>query len=94
VDFQFEWDEVKARSNSDKHGVTFTEATTIFADPFLLTFVDDVHGDAEDRFISIGESEQQRLLLVIHTERNYRIRLISARRATRKEQKTYEQRPA
>lgn len=90
VNVQFEWDEAKARSNVSKHGITFTEATTIFAEPFLLTFLDD-YAEYEDRLISIGESEQRRLLLVVHVDRNATIRLISARRATRKERDTYEQ---
>lgn len=89
MDVQFEWDDVKARSNASKHGVTFAEAITIFAEPFLLTFFDK-HAEYEDRFISIGESEQRRLLLVVHVDRNATIRIISARRATRKERDTYE----
>lgn len=91
MDFQFEWDEVKAFSNKDKHGVTFEEATTVFQDPFLVTFLDEYQSDYEDRFISIGISERQRLLLVIHTDRGDAIRIISAREATRKERKTYGQ---
>ena len=89
MDVQFEWDDVKARSNVSKHGITFAEATTIFAEPLLLTFFDN-HAEYEDRFISIGESEQRRLLLVVHIDRNATIRIISARRATRKERDTYE----
>lgn len=94
MDIQFEWDEVKALSNIEKHGVTFEEAVTAFQDPFLITFFDEYHSDYEDRFMSIGISERQRLLLVIHADRdNNSIRIISARRATKKERETYEQQP-
>ena len=54
----FEWDEIKARINFEKHKISFDEASTIFTDPFLLTFVDDIHSDQEERFISIGLSEK------------------------------------
>lgn len=92
MDIQFEWDEVKALSNTEKHGVTFEEATTIFQDPFLVTFFDEYHSEYEDRFISIGVSERQRLLLVVHADQdNNTIRIISARSATRRERETYEQ---
>ena len=94
MDIQFEWDEVKALSNVEKHGVAFEEAVTVFQDPFLITFFDEHHSDYEDRFISIGISERQRLLLVVHADRNNNsIRIISARRATKKERETYEQQP-
>lgn len=92
MDIQFEWDDVKAQANIIKHKVSFEEAATIFQDPFLITFFDDTHSDKEDRFISIGDSDQKRLLLVIHTEQEDAIRIISARSATRKERATYEQR--
>ena len=88
---QFEWDGVKARSNVIAHGVSFEEAVTIFYDPFLITFFDELHSDFEDRFVSLGESDQQRILLVIHTDRDAVIRIISVRIATRKERQTYEQ---
>lgn len=91
----FEWDENKARSNLEKHKVSFDEARTIFADPFLLTFVDEVHSDKEERFISIGLSESNRVLLVVHTEREEKretiiIRIISCRKATSVERERYE----
>lgn len=92
MDIQFEWDEVKALSNVRKHGVSFEEAVTIFQDPFLIAFFDEYHSDYEDRFISIGISERQRLLLVVHADRDKNIiRIISARSATKKERETYEQ---
>lgn len=91
MDFLFEWDEAKARENARKHKVTFEEAVSVFTDPFLLTFPDDKHSDSEDRFISIGRSERRRVLLVVHTDRGDAIRLISCRKATSAERKTYEQ---
>ena len=91
----FEWDENKARSNLEKHKVSFDEARTIFADPFLLTFADEVHSDKEERFISIGLSESNRVLLAVHTEREEKretiiIRIISCRKATSAERERYE----
>ena len=87
----FEWDEDKALSNFEKHGVSFEEAATVLADPMALTIPDPQHSDAEDRFISLGESYRRRLIVVVHTERSDRIRIISARLATRRERKTYEE---
>lgn len=88
----FEWDAVKAQKNADSHGVTFEEAVTIFYDPLLLTFFDAEHSDNEDRFQSVGSSDRNRILLVIHTDRGDTIRIISCRKATATERKTYEQR--
>jgi uncharacterized protein len=90
VHIQFEWDDAKALANRGKHGVTFEEATTAFQDPFLITFFDEDHSDYEDRLISIGLSERQRLLLIIHTDRSGIIRIISTRLTTRKEREIYE----
>lgn len=91
----FEWDVYKAQSNLRKHGISFEEAKTVFHDPRLLTYPDDFHAETEDRFISIGYSGRQRLLLVVHTERDQTnellIRIISSRKATAAEQKTYEE---
>ena len=87
---EFEWDDDKARSNLKKHGVSFEEATTIFNDPKIATISDPDHSKDEERFISLGMSLIQRVLSVIHTEREARIRLISARKATKTERKTYE----
>ena len=88
---QFEWDEPKARTNLAKHGVSFEEASTVFADSLSITIDDPTHSQAEDRFIVLGHSHRQRLLVVVHTERGDRIRLISARRANRNERKQYEE---
>ena len=88
--FFFEWDPNKARANLHNHGVTFEEATTVFGDTLSLTIYDDEHSDAEDRLIIMGVSLQQRLLVVVHTDRGATIRIISARRATAHERKMYE----
>ncbi|HEY2951752.1 MAG TPA: BrnT family toxin [Verrucomicrobiae bacterium] len=88
---QFEWDGSKANSNRAKHGVSFEEASTVFGDPLSLTISDPAHSHAEDRFIILGHSHRQRLLVVVHTDRGDRIRIISARRASRHERKNYEE---
>ena len=88
--FTFEWNETKARLNAQKHRVTFDEAVTVFSDPGLLTFPDRLHSASEERFISIGRSEPGRVLLVVHTERGDRIRIISSRKATATERNHYE----
>ncbi|MBK8097735.1 MAG: BrnT family toxin [Planctomycetes bacterium] len=87
----FEWDEGKAASNRRKHGVPFDEASTAFGDPFSITIPDPLHSEREDRFVLIGESFRGRLLVVVHTARGDRIRLISARLATPSERRTYGQ---
>jgi len=87
----FEWDENKARSNLAKHHVSFEEASTVFGDPLSLTIPDPAHSRAEDRFVIVGKSHQHRLLVVVHTERGDNIRIISARRASRRERKNYEE---
>lgn len=87
----FEWDEHKAKSNLAKHGVSFEEAATVFGDPLSLTIPDPAHSHAEDRFIVIGSSALQKLLVVAHTDRGDNIRIISARRATKRERKSYEE---
>jgi uncharacterized DUF497 family protein len=87
----YEWDPVKAAANARKHHVSFEEAATVFLDPSALTFLDPDHSGAEDRALTIGRSVRRRVLLVAHTERNHRIRIISARRATRREREQYEE---
>jgi uncharacterized DUF497 family protein len=86
----FEWDDAKAESNERKHGVSFTEAMTIFADPLSVTGYDPRHADGEDRFLTMGTSVAGRLLVVSHTDRGDAVRIISARVATRRERKDYE----
>lgn len=87
---EFEWDDEKAKSNLKKHSVSFEEGATIFNDPRIATISDPDHSEDEERFISIGISVIRRLLTVIHTYRTTRIRLISARKATKAEKKNYE----
>jgi uncharacterized protein len=87
---EFEWDDEKAKSNFKKHGVSFEEGTTIFNDPAIATISDPDHSKDEERYISIGISIIRRLLTVVHTERKERIRLISARKATKAERKNYD----
>ena len=88
---QIEWDPNKANSNLEKHGVPFEEAATAFGDPLSLTIDDPDHSDDEERFILLGQSFAGRLLVVVHAHRHERIRIISARIATRKERRSYEE---
>ena len=85
-----EWDKRKANTNRKKHGVTFEAATTIFGDPLSATIHDSAHSIAEDRFITVGTSINNRLLTVVHADFNDTIRIISAREATNAERKQYE----
>ena len=87
----FEWDPDKAAANLRKHGVSFEEATTVFQDNLSLTGADPDHSADEARFVTFGLSGRGRLLVVAHTARGKRIRLISARAATRPERKLYEE---
>ena len=87
----FAWDPDKADENERKHGVSFPEAATAFGDPLSVTMADPDHSVGEARFLTIGMSHQQRLLVVAHADRDDAIRLISARAATRTERKTYEE---
>ncbi len=86
----FEWDKNKAEVNLRKHGVSFDEAQTVFKDDLSVTISDPDHSSEEERLITIGASSNNRLLVVVHTERDKKIRLISARKATRTERKKYE----
>jgi hypothetical protein len=86
----FEWDDQKAEYNLQKHGVSFPEASTAFYDPLVITFADPDHSADEDRFIVIGLSAAGRLLMVAHTDRGNRIRIISARTLKPKERRLYE----
>jgi uncharacterized DUF497 family protein len=87
---EFEWDPEKAAKNLKKHGVSFEEASTIFDDPQFISFLDEEHSTAEERHITIGISDKIRLLMAAHTERSRNlIRLISARKATKNEEKFY-----
>jgi uncharacterized DUF497 family protein len=89
---EFEWDRNKATTNEKKHGISFSEATTVFGDQLELTISDPDHSSGEYRFLSIGRSNAGNLLVVSYTERQQnKIRIISARKAMRQEQKYYEQ---
>jgi uncharacterized protein len=88
---RFSWDPRKAAANLRKHGVAFEEASTAFGDPLSITVPDPDHSEDEERFVLIGVSHQQRLLVVIHGERSEEeVRLISARLANRRERRDYE----
>jgi len=87
---QFEWDPEKAKKNSKKHGVSFEEAVTVFHDPLSATFDDPDHSVNEQRFVTIGFSSQERLLVVAHSERGKNTCIISARLATAHERKKHE----
>lgn len=88
---KFEWDSKKPAINIRKHGVTFHEAATVFGDPLAITFEDPDHSTNEKRYITFGLSFRNRLLVVAHTEREDKTRIISARLMGRKEKKIYEE---
>ena len=85
-----EWDESKNILNQKKHGVSFEEAATVFVDPLEVTIDDPDHAYSEHRFISIGDSFKGRLLVVSYTERDNKIRIINARKPTKRERRAYE----
>lgn len=87
----FEWDREKAEANLDKHGVAFAEAATAFGDPLSVTIHDPDHSEAEDRYVLVGLAFSGRLLVVSHTYRGELVRLVSARLATSRERRDYEQ---
>lgn len=91
MSLQFEWDRNKAKENLSKHGVSFEEAMTVFADPSARIFDDEAHSGDERREIIIGHSTKPQLLLVCFVEAKERVRLLSARKATRLERKDYEE---
>lgn len=88
---RFEWDPDKAFANLDTHGVSFEEAATVFGTPLAVTFYDPDHSEDETRFLTFGISRQDRLLVVIHTDREESTRIISARKATRRERKQFDE---
>jgi len=87
---EFEWDEKKAQLNFEKHEVRFEESVTVFYDPLLATMPDPDHSEDEQRYITIGQSVKGRILIISYTERQNRTRIISCRKATSREKKTYE----
>lgn len=90
MDLTFEWDEEKSQINFKKHDIGFEEAKTVFGDPWAITIQDPLHSESEERFMTIGISSKDRIIVVIHTERHSNIRIISSRKAARSERKTYE----
>ncbi len=84
---QFEWNPRKATDNLKKHGVSFEEGSTVFGDPSAVTIRDPLHSDAEQRFVTVGRSTWQRVLVVVYTERVDAVRIISARLATPREKR-------
>ncbi|MEY2914978.1 MAG: hypothetical protein RLZZ184_4287 [Cyanobacteriota bacterium] len=91
MELGFEWHEEKAQENLKKHGISFEEAKTVFNDPLSITIADSQHSDDEERYIDIGLSSKGQLLIVVYTERQSNIRIISSRKATNAERKIYEQ---
>jgi len=91
VKIEFEWDEKKAQLNFEKHKVSFEESVTVFYDPLLATMLDPDHSEDEQRYITIGQSVKGRILTISYTERQNRTRIISCRKATSREKKTYEE---
>lgn len=87
----FEWDPGKAVRNVRKHGVSFHEAATVFGDPLAMTYLDPDHSESELRFLTVGISNAGRILIAAHADRADNIRIISARKATLRERKQYEQ---
>lgn len=90
---QFEWDPDKDRENQAKHGVSFDEASTVFGDPLAITIDDPDHSLEEHRLLTTGNSNRQRLVIVAHTDRDERIRIISAREVTSAERRDYAEEP-
>ena len=88
---RFEWDPDKATANLETHDVSFEEASTVFGSSLTVTFFDPDHSDDEDRYLTFGESDTSRLLVVVHTDRGDSIRIISAREATRRERQQYDE---
>jgi len=90
---KFEWDENKNQANIKKHSINFAEAVYVFSDPFALNIPDNEHSDVEERWILLGKSLQMSVLLIVHTYREGdSIRIISARKSTKNEQRIYEMR--
>lgn len=87
----FEWNPAKARGNLAKHGVSFEEAASVFVDAAAITYPDPDHSEEEEREITIGRSHKGRVVFIAHCERHERTRIISARRATAREQQQYEE---
>lgn len=87
----FEWDPAKAGRNRRKHRVSFEEAASVFGDPLAITYPDPDHSASEQRFLTVGMSSAKRVLIVAHADRNDNVRIISARKATPRERRHYEE---
>jgi len=87
----FEWDPAKGQSNLEKHGVSFEEAATVFGDPLSLTIEDPDHSLGEERFVTIGRTARSETVVVAHADRGDGVRIISARPATARERRQYEE---
>lgn len=87
----YEWHAEKAKANLHQHGVSFEDAATVFFDPLALTFPDPHHSGGEEREITIGHTTRHQVVFVSHCQRGNRVRIISARKATRREHKQYEE---
>ena len=93
--YNFEWDPIKAKENLRKHGIGFERATELFLDPFAVSLFDQEHSEAEDRWVTIGRDSHRRVLVIVHTfletsAQESKIRMISARKATKREARQYE----
>jgi uncharacterized DUF497 family protein len=88
---EFEWDPDKAQTNLRKHRVGFQEAATVFRDPLSVTIFDPDHSRDEDRYVTIGQTQRGRVVMVAHTDRRERTRIVSARELTRAEREAYEE---
>jgi uncharacterized DUF497 family protein len=91
MEFEFEWDPEKAEANQQNHGINFHEAATVFGDQLAITFADPDHSHDEDRYLTFGLSRFNRMLVVSHTHRGEKLRIISARHMTRQERNIYEE---
>ena len=91
MSLRFEWNARKAALNLKQHGISFSEASTVFGDPLSITINDPDHSESEQRFLDVGRSNLGRLIVVSYTERGERIRIISARPPTQSEQRQYEE---
>ncbi|MBE7536359.1 MAG: BrnT family toxin [Anaerolineales bacterium] len=97
MQYDFDWDPVKARQNLQKHGVSFERAARVFLDPFAISIFDEPHSEHEDRWVTIGAEANEVILIVIHTFRNMDaevslVRIISARKATKEEARQHQER--
>jgi hypothetical protein len=92
--YAFEWDPEKARENATKHDVSFELAATVFRDPLHLAVYDENHSESEERWVTLGQAENGKLLVVVHTfeetKEGAKVRIISAREATKRERQDYE----